>query len=106
MIDEPNIPVFDGSKGMTKPERHACHERWCEMGQATPKEGTKEYALYEEGKQCGGCAFFIALTSDLGMDWGVCGNPKSKNDGKVIFEHSTCLHYEFRPAPEEEQNGS
>lgn len=103
MIDEPNEPPFLGGKGMTKAEREACHERWCETGRATPEPGTKEYVLYEDGKQCGFCAFYISLTSDLGMDWGVCGNAKSPHDGKVVFEHHTCLQYEFRPAPDEEK---
>lgn len=107
MIDEPNEPPFDGAKGMTKEERHACHKRWCETGRATPPEGTKERQMADDAKQCGFCAFYIPITSDLGMDWGACGNAKSPHDGKVVFEHFTCLQYEFRPAPDEEKpNGS
>ena len=107
MIDEPNEPPFEGGKGMTKEERNACHKRWCETGRATPPEGTLEYKMaVDDCKQCGFCAFYIPLTSDLGMDWGVCGNAKGPHDGKAVFEHFTCQAYEFRPAPEEEVHDS
>jgi len=101
MIDEPNKPVF-GGKGMSKEERRATHERWCDKGRASsfPKPGTKEYEMYEQGNQCGGCAFYIALTSDLGFDWGVCANSKSPHDGMAVFEHFTCVHHEQRHSPE------
>jgi len=102
MIDEPNEPVFDGSKGMTKEERRATHERWADKAPII-ELGSKEYELYENGKQCGGCAFYIALTSDLGFDWGACANTKSPHDGAAVFEHFTCLQYEFRPVPEGEE---
>jgi hypothetical protein len=85
---------------MTKEERRAVHDRWA----AKPphlEPGTPEHRIYENGQQCGGCAFFIPLTSDLGLDWGACANSKSFHDGAVTFEHFTCLQHEFRPAPEE-----
>lgn len=105
MIDDSNRPPFGGG-GMTKEERRATHERWAAKGNASSalKPGTPEYKLYEDGKQCGGCAFFLTVDSDLGMDWGVCANAKSVHDGTAVFEHFACLQYEFRndPNPEEE----
>ena len=104
MIDEPNKPPF-GGKGMTKEERHATHERWCAKGQASSsiKPGTKEYEMYENGKQCGSCAFYLSVDGDLGMDWGVCANPKSVQDSRAVFEHFTCIHHEYRHDPEDDK---
>ena len=100
MIDDPNRPPFGGS-GMTKEERHETHERWSDkLGNLVP--GSKEYKMYEEGKQCGGCAFYIALESDLGMDWGCCANAKSPFDNRAVFEHHTCMEHTARPEKGEE----
>ena len=104
IIDKPNEPPF-GGKGMTKEERHATHERWCQKGRASSslKPGTQEHEMYEQGKQCGGCAFYLTLDGDLGMDWGACACPKSPHDGTTVFEHFTCLHHEYRPDPDEDE---
>lgn len=103
MIDDPNRPPFGGS-GMTKEERRATHDRWAakESASSPLMPGTKEYEMYENGKQCGGCAFYLEVESDLGMDWGVCGNAKSEFDGRAVFEHFTCLEHEMRPDKGEE----
>lgn len=103
MIDKPNEPPFGGG-GMTKEERRATHDRWAAKGNSSSelKPGTPEYKLYEEGKQCGGCAFYLSLDGDLGMDWGACANAKSPHDGRTVFEHFTCVAYQFREGPEDE----
>lgn len=47
----------------------------------------------------GGCKFYYLLeTRDgevLGMDWGVCTNPKSHRCGLLTFEHQGCHHFEL-----------
>jgi hypothetical protein len=103
MIDDPNRPPFGGS-GMTKEERRATHERWAakEVASSSLKPGTKEYEMYSNGKQCGGCAFYLEVGSDLGMDWGCCANAKSAFDARVVFEHHTCLEHTERPEKGEE----
>ena len=93
LIDDPNRPAFGGG-GMTSEERRASHWRWA--AKTKLKSGTMEYEMYEKGLQCGGCAFYIELTSDLGMDWGVCAHEKSPHDGTAVFEHHTCLHLTTR----------
>jgi hypothetical protein len=36
-----------------------------------------------------GCRFWKPLKSELGCDWGVCGNPNSPRAGLLTFEHQT-----------------
>jgi len=88
-----NRPPFGGG-GMSERECRACHYRWADRLKKRPHRLPKKHPvreLYEGGHQCGGCACYIALESSLGMDWGVCANPKSSFDGRVVFEHHSCL---------------
>ncbi len=39
--------------------------------------------------QCGGCRWFAALD----MDYGICCNKESANDGKITFEHGGCVKH-------------
>lgn len=91
-----NRPPF-GGKGMTEKEFKTCHPRWSKKLGPTPgmlPEGSKIRDQYEMGHQCGMCRFYVPLESDLGMDWGVCAQPKSFHDGKVVFEHHTCEFFD------------
>lgn len=40
--------------------------------------------------QCMHCEFYIPLEGVLGMDWGVCTNPKSRYDRRACFGHDGC----------------
>lgn len=66
----------------------AVHDRWAE---------THISERFEQGwipDQCGGCQFYVCLEGKLGSDWGACTNPASPHDGKLMFEHDGCEHYD------------
>ena len=74
-----------GCKWMTTDELWAALDRWVKRSYATaPPESAQLGGLY----QCGGCRFFGAFDSDYGL----CCNPLSVNDGRVVFEHGGCEH--------------
>jgi hypothetical protein len=53
----------------------------------------------ERGADCScGCKFFHELEGSRGMDWGVCGNPKSPRAGLLTFEHMGCKFFEEQAA--------
>ncbi len=37
----------------------------------------------------------MTLAGDLGMDWGVCANPRSPRAGLLTFEHQGCEFFEY-----------
>lgn len=43
-----------------------------------------------------GCAYYYVLEGPLGMDWGVCTNPKSHRVGLLTFEHQGCMHFALK----------
>jgi len=45
-------------------------------------------------QQCLHCKFYIALSGELGSDFGVCANAVAVFDGQVRFEHDGCDHHE------------
>ncbi|MFF8322924.1 DUF3027 domain-containing protein [Streptomyces bobili] len=65
-----------------------CHARWAaSLNRPTAEPG------YQDGwydSQCGGCRFWVALSGELGQDYGACTNSRSPFDGRVRFEHDGC----------------
>lgn len=68
---------------LTKEEIEAAEKRWVKA--AYQDRSSDEY-------QCGGCRFFAAF----GADYGVCCNPDSCKDGRVMFEHGGCNVHSVR----------
>jgi len=73
-----------------------CHDRWLEKfrNRFPPPEG-QEYQDEWQQQQCLFCNFYIGLLGALKEDWGVCSNPNSPFDGRVIFEHDGCEHFQL-----------
>lgn len=97
-----NVPPFGAADGMTAAELGAVHARWIRRNgpwasDAGPR--TAAHRLYTAARQCGGCAFYVPLRSQLGFDWGACANPKSPFDGRLVFEHHACPQIVQRTAP-------
>jgi len=44
------------------------------------------FERYEDGEQCGGCAFFAPFNADFGL----CGYDKSRHHLETVFEHFAC----------------
>jgi hypothetical protein len=64
------------------------HARWVQR--LNRDMDAEEYRDEWYAEQCGGCAYWIALTGALGSDYGACTNPASPRDGRVQFEHDGC----------------
>jgi hypothetical protein len=44
--------------------------------------------------QCGICTYWVPLSGEWGLDWGVCTNGESSLDGRAQFEHDHCDAFE------------
>ncbi|MFD7893494.1 DUF3027 domain-containing protein [Streptomyces sp. NPDC059743] len=70
------------------------HERWLRLlNRSTGEPGYRDEWF---DKQCGGCRFWIALSGELGLDWGACTRAGSPFDGWVRFEHDGCERFSAR----------
>ncbi len=47
------------------------------------------------------CQYYVKLTGDLGGDWGVCSNPASPFDSRLMNEHDSCDYFSFAADEEE-----
>jgi hypothetical protein len=71
------------------------HERWLHLlNRSTGDPGYRDEWFDE---QCGGCRFWVALSGELGLDWGACAGADSPFDGQVRFEHDGCERFISRP---------
>ncbi|MEV5731313.1 DUF3027 domain-containing protein [Streptomyces pharetrae] len=71
-----------------------CHARWRALfNRSTAQSGYRD-EWYDA--QCGGCRFWIALSGQLGQDYGACSNLGSSFDGRVRFEHDGCESFAGR----------
>lgn len=73
------------------------HPKIIEQHKETHKRWAKDYARPFDGNQCFLCRFYVELKNPLGMDWGVCSNPKSVFDGELRFEHNGCDDFVLMP---------
>jgi hypothetical protein len=81
--------------GNSGPHNARCHERWVQgRHRDTGKPGYLD-RWYDE--QCGGCRYWIALSGEIGRDYGACTNSASPFDGVVRFEHDGCDVFSPRP---------
>ncbi|MFB7512688.1 DUF3027 domain-containing protein [Streptomyces sp. NPDC056144] len=71
-----------------------CHTRW--LASLNRSTAQPDYRNEWYDAQCGGCRFWIALSGELGQDYGVCSNPASSFDGRVRFEHDGCESFATR----------
>ncbi|MFL9680578.1 MULTISPECIES: DUF3027 domain-containing protein [Streptomyces] len=70
------------------------HGRWSRLLNRSTANPDYREEWYDE--QCGGCRFWIALSGELGLDWGACACAHSRFDGRVRFEHDGCEHFSVR----------
>ena len=80
-----------GRRWMTSAELNAALKRWVARSYAT---ALPEAVTHGGAYQCGGCRFFGAFDGDYGL----CCNPASENDGRVVFEHGGCAKASGIPA--------
>lgn len=92
--------IFDGTevsrggwcyKWLTVKELKAAVKRWVDNSFQTGllQPDVKDHWIPH---QCGGCRWFAALD----LDYGLCCNIESPNDGRATFEHGGCLkHSDF-----------
>ena len=78
-------------------------ERWLDA--RNRKQELPGYRDEWWAQQCGGCRFWLALSGEVGLDFGVCANERSPFFMRVQFEHDGCDFYEpggewHEPVPE------
>ncbi|MCX4973710.1 DUF3027 domain-containing protein [Streptomyces sp. NBC_00554] len=80
--------------GDDREHNDACHERWLRAQNRRTHQPDYRDDWFDE--QCGGCRFWVALSGELGRDWGVCTRPGSTFDGRARFEHDGCELFAIR----------
>ncbi|WP_329264925.1 DUF3027 domain-containing protein [Streptomyces pseudovenezuelae] len=88
-------PVPDNSwTGDDREHNDECHERWLQLRNRRTDQPDYRDEWFDE--QCGGCRFWVALSGELGRDWGLCTHPGSAFDGRARFEHDGCDSFAVR----------
>ena len=82
---------------------HQTHKRWISKYPRNRSRTSPEYEYKDEwlNEQCFTCQYYITLSGQFQFDWGVCSNPSSDLDGKIMFEHDGCEHHSFAADEEE-----
>ena len=80
--------------GDDREHNDACHERWLQVQHRPTSQAGYRDGWYDA--QCGGCHYWVALSGELGQDWGVCTHSTSAFDGHVRFEHDGCDRFALR----------
>jgi hypothetical protein len=65
-----------------------CHKRW--ILRRNRREELPGFRDEWYKSQCLFCRFYIPLAGEFIDDWGVCSNPDSPFDRRVMFEHDGC----------------
>jgi hypothetical protein len=81
--------------GNDRSHNDGCHARW--VVSLNRPGGDADYQDEWYDSQCGGCRFWVALTGELGWDYGACTNSEAPFDGRVRFEHDGCDCFVTRP---------
>ena len=68
-----------------------CHKRWVAHTNRDINAPNKPDEWCDQ--ECGLCAYYVPLTGLFAHDYGICSNPASKFDGKVMFEHDGCENF-------------
>lgn len=76
----------------------ALHERLHIVCRHLPSDLQPYGQRIRNGPDCSsGCKYFLQLPGELGLDWGVCVNPRSPRSGLLTFEHQGCEFFEAGP---------
>ncbi len=69
------------------------HYRWISKIPLNRDYSLPDYKDEWRSEQCFQCQFYIKLTGYLETDWGVCSNPLSPLDSRLMFEHDGCDYF-------------
>lgn len=80
---------------MTRKQHHRLHNRMHAMLIVLPQDYEPYGKEKDRKSDCScGCRHYQKVEGQLGMDWGVCGSPKSHRYGLLTFEHQGCHKWE------------
>jgi hypothetical protein len=71
------------------------HDRWIKKFPFNRSPDSPSYTEEWLNEQCFTCQYYVSLIGKFQSDWGVCSNPSSPLDGRIMFEHDGCEHHSF-----------
>ncbi len=79
-------------RGLTSSKRHctACANRW---------RAREDRPDAEPGKDCARCRFLVPTAGAFPEDWGVCANPDSGHDARVMAPGQGCVAFAAQTDP-------